>query len=67
MNQSQSAARRNMVQDPGPAQCPRCRARVDFATDSNGCAIEKCDCGYSAYINVRVASLTFADKAMPRL
>ena len=56
MNQSQSAARRHLVPDMGPAQCPRCRERVSFTTDSNGCAIERCDCGHKAYVNVRIVA-----------
>jgi hypothetical protein len=52
---NQSAARRNLVEDLGPAQCPRCQLRVNFSTDSNGYAIERCECGYSGYVHVRMA------------
>ena len=63
--QSQSAARRYLVEDLGPAQCPRCRHRVDFVTDLNGYAMEQCDCGYSAYISVRVAAASSVSAVRP--
>jgi hypothetical protein len=45
-----------MVEDLGPAQCPKCRLRVSFSTDSNGSTIERCECGYKAFVLVRLAA-----------
>lgn len=49
-----AASRNQLVEGVGPARCPRCRERLGFGTDSNGCAVERCDCGYRAFVNVRI-------------
>jgi hypothetical protein len=45
---------RDPVAGVAPGRCPRCQGRLGFGTDSNGAAVERCDCGYRAFVRVRI-------------